>query len=180
MRCLSFAETLDWAGWSCTFATRRESLDAAPGLVSRGYDIMIIEDDGETRPSGDPRLAVVDHYGLDAAFERPLAGPNRTMIVFDDLADRPHVCDILLDPTPGRIPDAYRANIPDACRLMLGPNHALIRSDWIAARARARSRLAAGLPVERLVVSMGATDPSNATARVLDAVASTQLNIDVI
>lgn len=40
---------------------------------------------------------VVDHYALDARWESALRGMVRRILVIDDLADRVHDCDVLLD-----------------------------------------------------------------------------------
>jgi UDP-2,4-diacetamido-2,4,6-trideoxy-beta-L-altropyranose hydrolase len=182
MRCLAFAETLVWAGWSAMFATRRESLSAVPALSASGHDIRLIDDDGSVEAGEATALAVVDHYGLDAAFERRLATSGRTLVVLDDVADRAHACDILLDPTPGRQAADYAPYVPASARLLLGANHALLRRNWMANRQGARTRLAAGGPVERIIVSMGATDPGDTTSRVLAAlsISGVKAHVDVV
>jgi UDP-2,4-diacetamido-2,4,6-trideoxy-beta-L-altropyranose hydrolase len=183
MRCLAFAEELTWAGWSCAFATHRASAATAPALMASGYRIDEIEAD-EVSLSVDTatKLVVVDHYQLDSTFERQLAAAGRTIVVFDDLADRPHACDILVDPTPGRCPNDYAPYVSASARLQLGPNNAVIRCGWRAQRARVRGRLAAGPPVERIIVSMGAADPLDASSRVLAALAHSRLDahLDVV
>ena len=40
---------------------------------------------------------VVDHYALDHRFETPLRAVVQHVLVIDDLADRMHYCDVLLD-----------------------------------------------------------------------------------
>ncbi len=40
---------------------------------------------------------VVDHYALDSAWEESLRPACRRLLVIDDLADRDHRCDLLLD-----------------------------------------------------------------------------------
>ncbi len=178
MRCLAFAEELTWAGWSCAFATNRASAATVPALAASGYEIDEIEaDDAPLSLDAETKLVVVDHYRLDSTFERQLAAAGRTIVLFDDLADRPHACDILVDPTPGRCPDDYALYVPAPARLQLGPNNAVIRCGWRAERARVRGRLAAGPPVERIIVSMGATDPLDATSRVLAGLARSGLDV---
>jgi spore coat polysaccharide biosynthesis predicted glycosyltransferase SpsG/RimJ/RimL family protein N-acetyltransferase len=100
-------------------------------------------------------------------------------VVFDDLADRPHDCSVLVDPTPGRALQDYRSLVNGSCRLLLGPKHAILRSWWSEHRAATRSRLANQGPVGRILVSMGGTDPDNATARVMAAVARSGMDVQV-
>lgn len=182
MRCLAFAEALAWAGWSVTFITRRNTLAVVPALSASGFSIRTIDDEEKVPVDDEIRLVVVDHYGLDADFERTLARPGRTVMVIDDLANRPHVCDILVDSTPFRAPGDYARQVSSSARLLLGPSYVLVRAQWRAARARARARLALGRPVERIIVSMGATDPGDTTSRVVAALASSgfKAHVDVV
>lgn len=115
-------------------------------------------------------LLAVDHYGLDAAFENGCRPWARRILAIDDLADRPHDCDFLLDPTPGRGEEDYQALVPDGCRRLLGPAYALVRPEFAAARGRLQPRATEG-PVRRILVSFGTMDVNNATERVLEAIA---------
>lgn len=70
---------------------------------------------------------VVDHYGLDARWET-LAGASATsLLVIDDLADRPHDCDALVDPGLGRQASAYAAWVPTRTQTMLGSPYAILK-----------------------------------------------------
>lgn len=180
MRCLAFAETLNAAGWSCTFATNREAPEVAPALLASGFDRVDTND--EDYSAGGFSLAIVDHYRIDAAFERGLREQGTQVIVFDDLADRSHACAILVDPTPDRVPADYRSKVLQDCQLMLGPKYAIIRVPWIKRRHSVRNRLAAGRPVARIFVSMGGTDPHGATRRVVDALAAAvpDVHVDIL
>src|SRR5688572_29056210 len=107
MRCLAFAETLSWAGWSSRFVTCHESLAAVPALIASGHDVMIISGEDEALPLDDVRVVIVDHYGLDETFERSVGPCGCTLVAFDDLANRPHHCDILVDPSPEQTAERY-------------------------------------------------------------------------
>ena len=80
-----------------------------------------------------PDWFVVDHYGLDTRWEAQLmdalAGGEMTpkLLVIDDLADRPHRADLLLDQNFGAITDQrYQRLVPNHCRQLLGPHYALL------------------------------------------------------
>lgn len=181
MRCLAFAETLRWAGWACGFSVNREASDVVPALLRDDIELTVAE------PAGVPdtkkaRLAIVDNYRLDGHFDTKLRGQGTDVIVFDDLANRMHDCVMLLDPTPGRGEEHYRALVPNDCRLLLGPRFAIIGDRWLTRRRASRQRLNAGRPVERIIVSMGGTDPYDATRRVLAGLVSsaTGAHVDVL
>jgi UDP-2,4-diacetamido-2,4,6-trideoxy-beta-L-altropyranose hydrolase len=179
MRCLAFADVLRWAGWSTEFLVSPPTTATVPALARAGVGVRPAHGNDNTP---DARLVVVDHYALDAGDERLLAPRDAMIVALDDLADRSHACDVLVDPTPDRVPAAYARLVPPTCRLMLGASHALVRASWSARREAALSRRSAMGGVERILVSMGATDAVDATGRALDALDAANVNaaIDVV
>jgi UDP-2,4-diacetamido-2,4,6-trideoxy-beta-L-altropyranose hydrolase len=124
---------------------------------------------------------VVDHYGLGSEWEAAARSARRVLVI-DDLADRAHDCDILLNQMP--LPDAverYRGLLPAQTRLLAGPAYALLRPAF--ARVHDDWRPPSGR-VRRVLVSFGGTDPPNMTGRVLEALAgagdSLDIDIDVV
>lgn len=109
---------------------------------------------------------VADHYALDARWECALRMSGRRVLAIDDLADRMHDCDLLLDQNlvPGA-PTRYQGRAPAGCRLLLGPAYALLREEFAATRARPHLRRDG--PARRLMVFMGGMDVANHTGRVL-------------
>ena len=63
---------------------------------------------------------VVDHYAINEQWEKILKPYYKKLMVIDDLADRKHQCDILLDQTFGRQIEDYLAYTPKDCLLLLG------------------------------------------------------------
>lgn len=124
-----------------------------------------------------PDWLIVDHYALDATWERALAPHYARLMVIDDLADRPHVCDLLLDQTYGRDEADYRPYVPATCRLLCGAQYALLRPEFAALRPYSLQRRAQ--PVLReLLITMGGVDKDNATGAVLEALRTCQLPTD--
>jgi UDP-2,4-diacetamido-2,4,6-trideoxy-beta-L-altropyranose hydrolase len=88
----------------------------------------------------------------------------------DDLADRPHECDVLLDQNfANPLHDRYAALLPDNVRVLLGPHYALLRPEFAQLRETALARRHG--QIAHVLVSMGATDPANDTAIVLAGLA---------
>jgi UDP-2,4-diacetamido-2,4,6-trideoxy-beta-L-altropyranose hydrolase len=166
MRCLTLAGALAGRGWRCAFIANAEAEQVVP-LLARQERVADF-----TRAD----LLVVDHYGLDAAYETAARGRARAVMAIDDLADRRHDADFLLDQTLARDAHAYRGLVPPGCTLLLGAEYALLRPEFARARAaglRARAELS------RVLVSLGATDPDNATGAVLDAIAASGLGLEI-
>jgi UDP-2,4-diacetamido-2,4,6-trideoxy-beta-L-altropyranose hydrolase len=184
-RCLVLAEALAADGWSVAFACCAGTKEAVPSLA-RGrfaYRVVPAEHKGST-PLHDPAadgcdLLVVDHYELDARFEHACRSWAKTILVIDDLADRPHDCDILLDQTPGRPASDYTSLVPGNCTILAGSQFALLDPRF----RQAREQLGAPADqIRRVLVSFGGTDPAGATVRALEAlgVAKLRAAVDVV
>lgn len=120
---------------------------------------------------------IVDHYALDARWERSLRPSCRHLLVVDDLADRQHDCDLLLDQNLGRQAADYLGLVPEGCSVLAGPQYALLRPEFSTLRpySLARRKPPALL---HLLISMGGVDKDNFTARILDALAASPLPAD--
>ncbi len=175
-RCLVLADALAEAGWTIGFVCSAAASSVVPALARRGFTV--------TEPAAFEQapercdLLVVDDYRLDAAFERAARGWAKRILVIDDLADRPHDSDVLLDQSPGHGRDAYAGLVPKGCELLLGPSYALLDPRFRVAR---RQRRPIG-KVGRVFVNFGTTDTANATSLALDAIARAQLGaaIDIM
>lgn len=115
-----------------------------------------------------PDWLIVDHYALDARWELALRPCCHKLMVIDDLADRPHYCDLLLDQTFGRTVEDYRAWLPSDCQVLCGSQYALLRPEFAALRSYSLQRRAEPR-VRQLLISMGGVDKDNATGKVLEA-----------
>jgi len=124
---------------------------------------------------------VVDHYGLDAVWENRVRNLALNTLVIDDIANRPHVCKMLLDQNLNWSPqERYQSLVPRDCRLLLGPQYALLREEFanMANGLRARSG-----HIGRILIFFGGTDPSGETLKACRAVAAQIPNnviVDVI
>ncbi|TAK92813.1 UDP-2,4-diacetamido-2,4,6-trideoxy-beta-L-altropyranose hydrolase, partial [Patescibacteria group bacterium] len=98
---------------------------------------------------------------------RPIVG--RVMVI-DDLADRPHACELLLDQNLcPRMDVRYDDLIPAHCLRLFGPRYALVRDEFRQERAQLEERI--GL-VHKILLSFGGVDHANLTARALTALRS--------
>jgi len=183
MRCLTLADALYRRGARCVFLSGPETTAIVPALAAAPH--RVIEASGPDLDPGTvaaevgrPEWLVVDSYALDATFERPFRAAGIRVCVIDDMADRPHDCDLLLDQTLGRREEDYRALVPpDACRL-LGPGNALLRPQFAAARPSALARRTAPA-LRRVLVSLGAGDVGTSMAPVLDGLCASRLDLTV-
>lgn len=75
-----------------------------------------------------PDWLIIDHYALDQNWERELRPLCKKIMVIDDLADRDHDCDLLLDQNlVANLTHRYLQRVPDQCACLLGPKFALLQ-----------------------------------------------------
>ncbi|RYD06308.1 hypothetical protein N752_05290 [Desulforamulus aquiferis] len=110
---------------------------------------------------------IIDHYSLDQNWEKELRPYVKKIMVIDDLADRPHDCDLLLDQNLCKNANKYRQLVSENCITLIGPRYALLRPEFITARQNLRNR---DDNIKRVLVFLGGSDPTNETKKVLDAI----------
>jgi UDP-2,4-diacetamido-2,4,6-trideoxy-beta-L-altropyranose hydrolase len=125
-----------------------------------------------------PDWLVVDHYALDQRWEEVLAPHYRKLLVIDDLADRPHCCDLLLDQNLGSEQEHYSLLVPAHCHVLTGPQYALLRPEFAALRPYSLRRRQARPALRQLLITMGGVDQPNATGQVLQALKTCALPAD--
>lgn len=129
-----------------------------------------------------PDWLVIDHYALDRRWEQVLRQYIGKIMVIDDLADRSHDCDLLLDQNLYReMETRYDTLVPKSCQKLLGPKYALLRPEFFAARnSLLRQR---DVIVKRILVFFGGIDSTNQTEKTLLALAAIDnrtFEVDVI
>lgn len=189
MRCLTLASALSAQGATCHFICRPHAGHLIDKIRNMGFPVTELPPPGamgceasedtpglgaataadaeqtlSALPAGIDWL-VVDHYAIDAHWERHLRKACHRLMVIDDLANRQHECDLLLDPNAGRSAADYARFVPEYCSVLAGPSFALLRSEFAAARRRSLVRPRDSL--RKLLVSMGGVDRNNVTTRVL-------------
>lgn len=120
---------------------------------------------------------VVDHYAIDQRWETPLRKLANKIMVIDDLADRQHDCDVLLDQNFYQdIHTRYIGKVPSYCNLLLGPSYALLRDEFRKQHQQVRPK--AG-DIKNLLVFFGGIDAQNYTILALEAIVASNLQFDV-
>lgn len=113
-------------------------------------------------------MLVVDSYAIDAAWENQLRPFVRKIMVIDDLANRKHDCDILLDQNFYLDKDTrYQGLVPKNCQLCLGPQHVLLREEFYEVKKHLRERDG---EIHNILVFYGGSDLTNETLKALQAI----------
>lgn len=204
MRCLTLANELTRQGCKCWFVCREHIGNLGDLIVNQGHSLTLLpapanhsphvkdtasdnyalwlgepwEEDArqsmEVISPLKPDWLVVDHYALDARWERSLASAVGDIMVIDDLANRPHACILLLDQNLGRVASDYDGLLPAECQRLIGPDFALLRSEFLALREQSLGRREAP-KLKRILISLGGVDRTNVTGQVLEALATSSL-----
>jgi len=193
MRCLTLAQMLKENGVDAEFICRKHKGNLINKIRSSGFNVHELEileeievgnklahshwlgttqqqdanDCIDVLKAEKPDWLIVDHYALDEQWQKILKPYYEKLMVIDDLADRKHQCDILLDQTFGRQQEDYSTLTPEYCKLLLGSQYALLRpefSKWRPYSLKRRSKP----ELKKLLINMGGVDIDNVTENVLD------------
>jgi UDP-2,4-diacetamido-2,4,6-trideoxy-beta-L-altropyranose hydrolase len=210
MRCLALAIGLRENGSVCCFVCREHPGNLLKYIEDQGFKVVAlpIVDKNYSKEVSDlnrysewlgchwsydaictkefldqfqPDWLIIDHYGLDIYAERILQRKGQKIMVIDDLANRHHKCDLLLDQNYfNSVTDRYKGIVPDKCTILLGPKYVLLRSEFTEYRQKASPRKG---DVKRVFICFGGTDPDNLTGLIIDAFSLPLLNnlkVDVV
>lgn len=208
MRCLTFAAELKQRGAHIRFVSRGLPEHLCDMLAARGIEFVPLNAvEVSSSVAGDLAHAqwlgasqehdaqatiqalsdrnwdwlVVDHYALDSRWETALRIIAKQIMVIDDIADRQHDCDVLLDQNFYlAMQTRYMGKVPPHCELLMGPRYALLRDEF--RKLHEQVRLRSG-PVKRILVFFGGVDADNYTSLAIEALAGVDipgLHVDVV
>ena len=205
MRCLTLANSLRAGGADCRFICRDYDGDLIDKIQNEGFtvsrlpkSINVPRHNETTEYTGwlgvdlqtdarqtisciklfQPDWLIVDHYSLDVCWEQMVRPFCRRIMVIDDLADRSHDCDLLLDQNLDSVFKGYRQLVTTSSRLILGPEYALLRPEFADYRERSLQRRLRPA-VRKLLISMGGMDRVGATQQILKALKNCSLPVSI-
>jgi UDP-2,4-diacetamido-2,4,6-trideoxy-beta-L-altropyranose hydrolase len=201
MRCLTLAGELRRRGCRVRFICRNHPGHMVDKIARKGFQVSLLPEpeqtceacvdqenyaawlgvtqDEDARQTMDalgterPDWIIVDHYGIDAKWEKALRTYVERIMVIDDLADRKHDCELLLDQNYFQEPEKrYQGLLPDKCQALLGPKYALLRPEFRQARKFCSMR---GNGVTRILLYLGGNDTDNLIGMALEALCAPEL-----
>ena len=211
MRCLTLAERLYQQGATIIFLCRELPGHMCQFIEEKGYtvhklpyNIQVAEENanelivwsGETWQKDADQTGhvlaslskanriqwlIVDHYGLDIQWEQQIKSYVEKIMVIDDLANRQHDCEMLLDQNLYMdMQTRYNGLIPEKCTTLLGPQYAILRREFYENKCKIRIRN--GI-VKQILVFLGGSDPTNETTKALKALQllkQNDIHVDVV
>lgn len=188
-RCLSLAQEFAKSGAHCSFLVNPEAAAIVPSLATSGFQVLVAPSDSQlfaafVKSQELPHFQwiFVDNYSLDWRDEEPMRQIASNVFVVDDLANRRHDCDLLLDSVPRRSAKDYLDLVPAHAKLLLGQSFVPLRGEFAQMRERALRRRQGEQPPKRLLVSFGLSDPGGITAAAVANLAPRfpELEFDVV
>ena len=205
MRCMTLATGLANQGAKITFVARHMPDYLQELITSQGFSLSLLNGTGQRldelahanwlgtsqQQDADETIGIissgiwdwliVDHYALDIRWEKALRNSVKKIMVIDDIADRNHDCDILLDQNYYVDMDVrYQNKVPADCNILVGPKYALLRDEFIEARKTIKPR--DGI-VKRILVFFGGVDAQNYTGLTIDALSTLkeyEFKVDIV
>jgi UDP-2,4-diacetamido-2,4,6-trideoxy-beta-L-altropyranose hydrolase len=206
MRCLTLADELKQRGARIRFISRELPEHLREMLTAKGMEFSILEREStveqvdnlahscwlgvsqaqdahatiQTLSGRSWDWLIVDHYALDSRWESAMRGAVKKIMVIDDIADRQHDCDVLLDQNfYADTQTRYSSKVPPHCELLLGPRYALLRDEFQKLREQAKPRSGA---VNKILVFFGGVDADNHTGRAIEALSliGCSFQVDVV
>lgn len=195
MRCLTLANALRREGHQCCFVMRMLHGSMQSIVEQNGFNVRTIPEysDGIFTGFGleskshfeitdwhyDAELThsstasnywdwiVVDNYGLDSRWESVVKPFCNSLLCIDDLANRTHCCDILIDPTLDRDAKDYSGLVlANDSIVECGIRYAFIRDEFHAYRGTSYERRERA-EFTNIMISLGGSDPDNVTTDIL-------------
>ena len=208
MRCLTLADALKSNGAEVVFVCRKHEGHLAATIEAKGYQVKLLsapvsdplinedvskyaqwlgvdyqQDAEDTINVIGEKIdwLIVDHYGLDEKWHQILRSQVCKILVIDDLANRAHDCDLLLDQNLyADMKERYTNLVSNNCKQLIGPQYALLREEFLQASHYQNSKHER---LKRLFVFIGGSDSTNETGKVMDAVRSgvlSELHADIV
>ena len=190
MRCLTLANALRDSGNSVYFLlndTDRSSINLIKKMRfniiflknQKRNNISILEDAFLTKKNIEKNnlessYLVIDNYKIDKKWEVILRKTVKKIILIDDMANREHDCDVLIDQNYfiKNMANRYSKLVPKKCKLFLGPKFAIIRPEFLVLKKKVKIRNS----LKKILISFGGTDPTNETMKILKIIKKSKFN----
>jgi UDP-2,4-diacetamido-2,4,6-trideoxy-beta-L-altropyranose hydrolase len=204
MRCLTLANALKVKGANVSFICRPFAGHLGERITAEGHELYLLPPPSQTiKPLGHKQTPphttwlgenwetdlaqtqialnrkqfdwlIVDHYSLDNRWENEMRNFASKIMVIDDLADRRHDCDLLLDQNLGRSEREYKSRVSENCILLTGSKYALLRPEFKEWRDYSLKRRSTP-QIKNLLITLGGIDKDNTAGKVLEALRESSL-----
>ena len=192
IRCLTLANFLKKKGFFTTFICKKTEGNLFNIILKNNHKLVTLSNDRNKRnfSNNDAKEVikkmkvfnssndwmVVDHYLLNKDWEKKISSKFYKLFIIDDLCDRPHYGNVLLNQNYLLgVKSKYRKILPLKTKILLGPKYALLSPDYKLTRQFKKLKRRKNL--KKLVIFFGASDNKNQTLRCLNILS--KINFEV-
>lgn len=211
IRCVTLAKELERIGARCSFLCKEHEDNLFDYVLENRFELKILKkqknsyfdmkskddlnhsdwlgssqvDDAQQSiqlmQTSDPDWLIIDHYGIDYRWQELLRPHCKKILVIDDLADRKHTCDLLLDQNfVNNYLNRYDNLVKPTTAKLLGPKFALLQKDYSDFKNKVPK---INNNVENILVYFGGSDLHGLTESVVDAlveILENTVNVDIV
>lgn len=175
VRCITLANFLENKGWKCFFATSNASYN----LIKNLEKFTQIQPQEFYENPKNCNLLIVDNYNLDEKYENHFRNFAQKILVIDDLANRNHDCDILLDQNLGTKIEDYKNLVSHNCEILAGTKYCLIREEFLELREQALKKRLTTKSIANMLVNFGGSDLRNHSLNALTEIEKSKFNGEI-
>ena len=194
IRCIALADTLK-KNFKINFISRSLEGSLISDIQDKGFGIFRFYSNSEKinekndaqktislikKHSGQKNILIIDNYQLSKKWETYVKPFVHKLIVIDDLPNRSHNCDLLIDQNlHTKVNGLYKGLIPSNCIKLIGPKFSMIRKEFRMMRKSVKPRT---FPIKKILVSFGGSDIENQTLVALNSIKKMngKINVDVV
>ena len=148
MRCLALAKSLSINGINCIFLINEDHGGSYELISLEGFEIYFISQTDTINRSINAYVEhdlcetinilqnynnrfcfIVDHYELDHLWEQSISKYVDNIVVIDDLMNRQHYCDLIVDSSFQRESSDYKDLVPTKAKILTGSQYVLLRNE---------------------------------------------------
>jgi len=97
-------------------------------------------------------IVICDHYAIDSQYEIELKKLTKIVSSIEDLEDRPHSCDVLINQNSHVQEEVYSSLCPRETKLLLGSKYSILREDFFQDENRKSLPI---ISVENIFIHLG-------------------------
>lgn len=186
-RTIALAEILHKEGWRIEYV----AVDAPEALkqtikahgfmifnspLRQGSDLAIVKKRiHNAQRSGNACAVLIDNYEINSLWESQIRSDRVAVIVIDDLLNRSHCCDLLIDAGIDTSTLDYKKLVPEDCTLLCGSKYAILRSEFSEHRQMSIAKKTNFDHLKTIVISFGGSDPDDHTKHALSTIIKAQI-----
>ena len=190
LRCVALAEELRNTFDKIIFLSKKNSGSIIEVILKNGFEVSIIDTQIKKSLKNNSKLKneheiiknlltsykknlnflLIDHYDISSNYESLLRKIFKKIFVIDDLANRKHDCDLLIDQNYYKdLTNRYMKLVSKNTITLLGPKYAILRSEFTNSK---KINYKKNIFPKRILISFGGSDLTNECEKVLNAICS--------